>query len=99
MLKDRVTIRNKIAATTFGDTTGYRDAATVWACVTWSKGVKAMREGALDAYDTVLVRMRWNSVISRDSLIVYNGTIFQILSFHIDKMDNTVQITAQEVVR
>lgn len=50
----RVTIRNKVVATGFGETTSYKDVKTVWAAKTWKHGAKALREGALDAYDKVL---------------------------------------------
>ena len=99
LLKDRVTILNKQVATTFGETTGYESAGTVWAQVTWNKGLKSMREGALDAYDTVLVRMRWNCLVGRDSLLEHNGVRYQIQSFHADRAANTIQITANEIVK
>jgi head-tail adaptor len=100
-LYTRVTIRNKVAPTgnDFGTATKYEDVCCVWANVTWSKGVKALHEGALDAYDTVLIRMRWNNIVSRDSLIVHDGTTYQIISFHVDRRENTIQITAQEIVQ
>ena len=100
-LNKRVMIRNKKAPTeqTFGDTTEYEDAGCVWANVTWSKGVKALHEGALDAYDTVLIRMRWNTIVSRDSQLVYDGVTYQIMSLHADRQDNTIQITATEIVK
>lgn len=93
-----MTIQNKLVATTFGETTGYVDTATVWADVTWSKGVKALREGALDAYDSVMIRMRWNDIVTRDSRLKTGGKIYQIQSLHADYQTNTIQITAQEVV-
>ena len=99
LLKSRVTIRNKVAGTAFGETTHYEDIVTVWANVTWTKGVKAMREGALDVYDTVMIRMRWNNIVTRDSLLVHNGKTYQILSLHEDRQENTVQITAQEMIQ
>ena len=99
MLKDRVTIRNKVAATEFGATTHYENAATVWAQVTWTKGVKALREGALDAYDTVLIRMRWNDIVNRDSQLVHAGKTYQIQSLHPDRQANTIQITATEIIK
>jgi head-tail adaptor len=67
LLKYRVTILNKQVASGFGETTSYPPAATVWADITWSKGSKALREGALDAYDTVLIRMRYNDIVTRES--------------------------------
>ena len=99
LLKYRVTILNKQVATGFGETTSYQPAATVWADVTWSKGVKALREGALDAYDTIMVRMRYNTIVSRDSRLQHDGVTYQIQSLHRDYQDNTIQITATEVVK
>lgn len=99
LLRYRVTILNKQVAARFGETTSYKSACTVWADVTWSKGVKALREGALDAYDTVLIRMRWNDIVTRDSRLQCDGVTYQIQSLHADKQDNTIQITATEIVK
>jgi len=99
MLKYRVTILNKQVASGFGETTSYQPAATVWADVTWSKGVKALREGALDAYDTVLIRMRYNNVVTRESRLQCDGVTYQIQSLHADRQENTIQITATEIVK
>lgn len=98
-IHNRVTIRNKVVATGFGETTGYQDAATVWANVSFSKGMKALHEGALDAYDTVIIRMRYNSIVSRDSHLVHDGREYQIQSFHRNYEENIVQITATEIVQ
>lgn len=98
ILKHRVTILNKVVATGFGETTGYQSAGTVWADVTWIKGVKALREGALDAYDTIMVRMRYNTIVSRDSRLQYGGATYQIQSLHADYQDNIIQITATEII-
>ena len=101
MLKHRIMILNKVLPTQadFGETTQYEVKSCVWAQVTWSKGVKALREGALDAYDTIMVRMRYNTVVSRDSRLLYDGVTYQIQSLHRDYQDNTIQITATEVVQ
>lgn len=101
LLKQRVMILNKVLPTQgeFGETTQYEVKSCVWAQVTWSKGVKALREGALDAYDTIMVRMRYNSVVSRDSRLLIDGVTYQIQSMHRDYQDNTIQITATEVVQ
>ena len=101
LLRHRVTIMNKVRPTQgeFGATTRYAKAAEVWADVTWSKGTKALREGALDAYDTVLVRMRYNTIVSRDSRLQHDGVTYQIQSLHRDHQDNTIQITATEVIQ
>ena len=68
-----------------------------WANETFSKGVKALHEGALDAYDTVMFRLRFHACIDRWCLIRYNGTWYQIMSFNPDEHENTIQITAQEM--
>ena len=98
-LKYHVTILNKVTATKFGETTRYEKAAEVHADVSWSKGVKALREGALDAYDTVLIRMRWNNIVTRESRLECDGRTYQIQSLHADRQDNIIQITATEIIK
>ena len=83
----------------FGEKTEYETVACVHANVTWKKGQKSLNEGALDSIDTVLIRMRWNTLVRRDSQLVYDGVTYQIQSFHADRQDNTIQITATEIVK
>lgn len=98
-LNRRVTIKNKMAAASFGDTTSYQVAGEVWASIGFTKGIKAMHEGTLDAYDTLMIRMRYTDIINRDSHIVHDGVEYQIMSFHRDYQDNIIQITACELVQ
>ena len=98
LLKYRVTILNKQVASGFGETTSFQPAATVWADVTWKKGQKALNEGVLDSQDTVLIRMRYNSIVTRDSRLQADGVTYQIQSLHADRQENTIQITATEIV-
>lgn len=97
ILKYRVKILNKQVATGFGETTDYELAATVWAGITWKKGQKALNEGVLDNQDTVLIRMRYNNIVTRDSRLEHDGVTYQIQSLHADRQDNTIQITATEI--
>ena len=83
----------------FGAKTEYEQVACVHANMTWNKGVKSLREGALDAYDTVMFRMRWNNIITRDCLLECEGVTYQIQSLHADRRANTLQITATEIVK
>lgn len=99
MLRHRVTIRNKVVATQFGETTGYETSGTVWAAVDFQRGMKRLAEGALDDTDYVVIRMRWNSIVKRDSQLVSDGVTYQITEFHSDKYDNIIQIKAQEIVK
>lgn len=68
-----------------------------WAAESFNKGVKSLREGAVDAYDTVMFRMRFNANIDRWCLIQYHGKWFQIQSFNEDYQTNEIQITAKEM--
>ena len=99
LLRDRVKILNKQDASElgFGDTAEYRVAACVHADVAWKKGQKALNEGVFDAIDTVLIRMRWNNIVTRESRLEHDGTLYQIQSMHRDYQDNTIQITATEI--
>ena len=99
MLHWIVTVYNKKQDTgKFGGTTEYEKVACVHANVTWKKGQKALNEGALDAQDTVLIRMRWNTVVNRYSRLECDGVTYQIQSLHADRRENTMQITATEII-
>ena len=101
ILNHMVAILNKKATTDkkFGEKTAYEQVACVHADVTWKKGQKALNEGVLDAVDTVMIRMRWNSVVNRNSRLECEGVMYQIQSFHADRRENTIQITATEIVK
>lgn len=68
----------------------------LWAAIDFSRGLKAMREGAMDAYDTVMVRLRWHPAVKRESLLLINGRVYDIQSFNSDRQRNAIQITATE---
>lgn len=94
-----VTVLNKQTATGFGETTAYSPVGCVHADVTWKKGQKALNEGALDAQDTVLIRMRWNNIVTRESRLQCEGVTYQIKDMHPNRRDNSIQITATEIVK
>ena len=98
-LHNIVTIRNKVVATGFGETTSWQDAGCVHARKVWKSGNKVLRESALDAIDVVIFRMRWNNIVTRDSLLVCDGKTYQILSLEGDRQENQIEIKAQEVVQ
>ena len=75
----------------------YQILGTFWMAETFTKGVKAMHEGALDAYDTVMFRCRFNKDIDRWCLLKYNGKWYQIQSFNEDYQENQIQMTAIEM--
>ena len=101
MLNKRIRIarRTEEQGSTFGKSgqPKYEWLDWFWAAESFSKGVKALQEGALDAYDTVMFRLRFHACIDRWCLIRYNGTWYQIMSFNPDEHENTIQITAQEM--
>lgn len=76
----------------------WQELRTVWAAVDWSRGVKSMREGAMDAYDSIMVRTRYHQDIKRECRLRYDGKVYQIDSLHASREQNTIQITATELV-
>lgn len=100
LLNKRVEIRSRkeSSKTALGMTSGDWEAVGMaWAGVTWARGAKALREGALDAYDTVMIRMRWNALVSRDSRIVADGKVYEVDTMQADKMADTMQLLCHEV--
>ena len=102
MLNKRITIAKRYSQTVAARATDtgsvkYEVLGTFWASETWSKGVKALHEGALDAYDTVMFRMRYRSDVDRWCLIQYHGKWYQIQSLNGDYQENQLQITATEM--
>ena len=101
MRNHRVTILNKVAPTekAFGEKTGYRREGSLWSSYEFTKGTKALREGALDAYDSVVFRLNFsaNVTITRESLIEMHGKIYQIQSLNSDKHENKIIIRATEM--
>lgn len=99
----RITILNKVAPAemTFGEKTGYRREGSLNSSYEFNKGTKALREGALDAYDSVMFRLNFSGnvakKITRESLIEMNGKIYQIQSLNEDYIENKIIIRATEM--
>lgn len=72
--------------------------ATVWASVSFARGTKALRHGALDAYDVIMVRTAYIRAATRDCRLEYDGRTWEIESFNRDYQQNDLQITAHEVL-
>ena len=102
MMKYRVTVAKRTSdeGASFGKSgqPKYEILGTFWMGETFTKGVKAMHEGALDAYDTIMFRCRFNKDIDRWCLLKFHGKWYQITSFNEDYQDNQIQITATELV-
>ena len=75
----------------------YEIIGCFWMAETFTKGVKAMHEGALDAYDTVMFRCRFNKQLDRWCLLKFHGKWYQITSFNEDYRDNQLQMLATEL--
>ena len=102
MMNKRIKIAKRVDSTggDFGRSSGgqkYTLLGEFWASEKFDKGMKSLREGALDAYDTVMFRMRFNADIDRWCLIQYQGKWFQIQSCNEDYQTNEIQITAKEM--
>ena len=68
-----------------------------WCKHDWNRGVKAMHEGAMDAYDTVMFRMDFYPAIDRWCLLQFDGKWYQIQSLNGSQRENKLQITAIEM--
>jgi len=101
MMNKRVTVAKRASDddATFGKSgrPKYEIIGCFWMAETFNKGVKAMREGALDAYDTVMFRCRYNKQLDRWCLLKYNEKWYQITSFNEDYQENQIQMTAVEL--
>lgn len=102
MLDERIKILARCAAVdgAFGRGSGgtqYEEVAEVWAAVTWSKGMKALREGAVDAYDTLMVRTRWHNLLTRDCRLQIKDKVYQIDSLNGSRREDQIQITCTEL--
>ena len=101
MRNHRVAILNKVSPKekAFGEKTAYKRDGSLWSSYEFSKGTKALREGALDAYDSVIFRMNFsaNVTITRESLIECQGKIYQVQSLNEDHMENKIIVRATEM--
>lgn len=105
MRRFRIVVQNRKEQTTgkFGiDTAGidWENTCTLWASVEWTKGKSAMREGAIDAYSVVMVRMLYSHQITMRSRIIWQGQTYAVIpeTFFPDKQANTIQFHAQLIV-
>lgn len=102
IIDKRITVLVPLAPTDgeFGVNSGgvvYKAVRMVWAAVDWSRGTKSIREGALDAYDVVMVRTRWHAYLTRECRLSIDGIVYAIESYHADRRADTIQITAREL--
>ena len=103
MRNHRITILNKVTPTekAFGEKTGYKRDGSLNSSYEFNKGTKALREGSLDAYDTVIFRLNFSGnaakTITRESLIEMHGKIYQIQSLNADHQENKIIIRATEM--
>lgn len=101
MLNKRVIVLSRMAADAgeFGRGSGgqtYVIDKEVWASIDFVRGLSALREGAMDAYDTVMIRMRWCPTVTRDSLLMHDGRVYEIQQLNAERKLNQMQITSQE---
>ena len=71
--KDRIMILNRTQAEMgdYGlDSSGleWEETGCVWANVTWTKGVRSLQVGAIDAYGVIEVRMRFVMLLKKQIL-------------------------------
>lgn len=99
---ERITISSRSGNATgeFGKSSAgqkYEVIGDFWTAADFNKGTKSMREGALDAYNTVMFRLNWYPNIDRWCIIKWHGVWYQIQSFNASRIQNIIQITATEM--
>ena len=101
-IRMRLTFAKRVAepADNFGKSGApkYEILGTFWGNEKYDKGAKSLREGAYDAYDTVMFRIRYNPDIDIWCLVKYQDKWYQIQSFNYDFKENEMQITAIKMV-
>ena len=101
MMNKRVTVAKRATDTqeTFGKSGSpkYEILGTYWMAEDFNRGVKSLREGAYDAYDTVMFRCRYNKDFDRWCLLKYHDKWYQIQSYNESYQENQIQITAIEM--
>ena len=101
MIGKRVTIARRASdqQESFGKSGSpkYELLGDFWVAEDFNKGTKSMREGAFDAYDEVMFRMRYDARIDRWCLLKYHDKWYQIKSFNADYQTDKIQITAIEM--
>lgn len=76
----------------------YAEACVIWASVTWAKGKKALNNGTLEAYDTLMVRCRCCRYLDRFCRLSIDGKVYEIATYNSDYRRNEVQITCYELI-
>lgn len=99
-LNRRIEVLNRTASQdgAFGRTGGqFVPERKIWANVSFTKGKKALAEGAVDAYDYYMIRCDCHSFLREESRLRFNGHDYQIESFNADESVNECQITCVRV--
>lgn len=76
----------------------YELVGTFWAAESHVKGMKTLQEGAFDAYDKVMFRLRYTDCADRWCVILFRGRWYKIVDYKDDPQVNTIQILSQEMV-
>ena len=77
----------------------WEESFVCWANVTFARGTKALRHGALDAYGVIMVRTLYQPKANRTMRLQYDNRTWEIESYNADRTTNDLQITAHEVIQ
>ena len=75
----------------------YTPMAKAWANVSFVKGQRAMRNGEIDVYQTVMLRLDCHAMLTKRTRIEYDGRFWIIYSFNRDLGKNECQLTMFEI--
>lgn len=98
-LRDRITLWNPTHKESEygGWHLRYIPMAKAWANVSFVKGQRALRNGEIDVYQTVMVRLDCHAMLTKRTRIEYDGRFWIIDSFNRDLGKNECQLTMFEI--
>ena len=100
ILRHRVTFYDPVPIEDdYGRNIVWKKVATYWCDFTGTKGVAALAEGAVAAYEQRLVRTRYHADLNGDMRCSCGGKFYQIKkeTFLDDPLLNTIQFTCQSI--
>ena len=68
-----------------------------YAQVKFNRGMKAIREAALDGTYDVVIRMRYDERVNRNCYVYHDGVMYMVVDCKRHERDNIIQMKAVEV--
>jgi len=101
-LNKRLTLRTNTPTTDDGGglVDSFANTITVWGSLEPIRSFERMRAGGIDATATHMTRLRYNSRVTPDDQVTYDGRTFNIIGapVNVDEANCVHEMTLEEVV-